>query len=272
MKGIIITVLILGVLGLLLGVILSIVSIIMAVKKDETAEKIENVLPGANCGSCGFSGCSGYAAALAKGDTQQTNLCSPGGADTASKISEILGVSGSDFVRKSAVVRCRGSWDVTSMMMEYKGIESCYASNQLYHGLGACNYGCIGFGDCKAVCEYDAISVENGVAKVDARKCVGCGKCVKTCPKGLIELVPSADEDRTVLCINHDKGATTRKICSAGCIGCGLCMKACDYGAVTVKDFAARIDYDKCIGCGKCESVCPQGCIVNFTLPECVKQ
>lgn len=267
---ILLTVAILAVPGLVLGAVLSIVSIIMAVKKDETAEKIENVLPGANCGSCGFSGCSGYAAALSSGATEETSLCSPGGAETAAKIGEILGKSGGEFVRKAAVVRCRGSWDVTSMIMEYRGIESCSASNQLYQGLGACSFGCIGFGDCKTVCEYDAITVKNGVAKVDVKKCVACGKCVKACPKGLIELVPSAEEDRTVLCLNRDKGAATRKICESGCIGCGKCMKACEYGAVTVSNFLARIDYAKCVGCGACEAACPRGCIAEFRLPACV--
>ncbi len=272
MTGIILTVVILAVLGLLLGILLSVISIIMAVEKDETAEKLEEILPGANCGSCGFSGCSGYASALAKGETKETALCSPGGADVSKKISEALGVSGGEFVRRSAVVRCRGSWDVTSMAMEYRGIESCYASNQLFKGLGACSYGCIGFGDCKAVCEYDAISVNNGVAKIDVKKCVACGKCVKACPKGIIELVPSAEEDRTVLCMNSDKGALTRKICEVGCIGCGKCMKACEYGAVKVEHFIAKIDYDKCIGCGKCESECPRGCIMQFSLPSCVSK
>lgn len=272
MDGILLTVAILASLGLIAGVLLSVISIIMAVKKDETAEKIEEILPGANCGSCGFSGCSGYAAALAKGETKETNLCSPGGAKAAEEIGKILGVSGGEFVRKSAVVRCRGSWDKTSMIMEYKGIETCYASNQLFKGLGACSYGCIGFGDCKAVCEYDAISVENGVAKINVKNCVACGKCVKACPKGLIELVPSAEEDRTVLCVNHDKGALTRKICEAGCIGCGLCMKACDAGAIKVENFLARIDYDKCIGCGKCQAACKRGCIAEFTLPFCAAE
>ena len=272
MNEIVLTVVILAVLGVLAGVLLSIISIIMAVKKDETAEKIEEILPGANCGSCGFSGCSGYALALSKGDTSQTNLCSPGGAETAQRISEILGVSGSEFVRKTAMVRCKGSWDKTQMMMEYRGIESCYASNQLYQGLGACSYGCIGFGDCKAVCEHDAIIVENGVARVDSSKCGACGQCVKACPKGLIELIPAADEDRAVLCSNRDKGGKTRKVCSVGCIGCMKCQKACEYDAIKVENFLARVDYDKCVGCGKCESVCPSQCISSFTLPACITE
>lgn len=272
MTSVILTVIILAILGIVAGVLLSVISIIMAVKKDETAEKIEEVLPGANCGSCGFSGCSGYAAALAKGETAQTNLCSPGGADAAKKISEILGVGGSEFVRKTAVVKCRGSWDKTQMIMEYRGLDNCFASNQLYQGLGACSFGCIGFGDCKAVCEYDAISVSNGVAKIDSTKCVACGKCVKTCPKNIIELIPAAEEDRAVLCVNRDKGALTRKICDAGCLGCMKCQKACEYDAIKIENFVARIDYEKCVGCGKCEKECPVGCIAEFTLPDCIEK
>ncbi len=264
MNAIVLTVIILSVIGVLAGLLLSVASIVMAVKKDEKAEKIEAALPGANCGSCGFSGCSGYAAALADGQTEDTNLCSPGGEQAAAAIAEILGVTGGGFVRKTAVVRCRGNWDVTDMKMEYKGLATCFAANQQHAGIGACRFGCIGFGDCAAVCEYGAITVENGLASIDPDKCVACGKCVQACPKSIIALVPAADEDRTVLCRSADKGAVTRKACSAGCIGCMQCVKACEHGAVTVSNFLASIDPEKCVGCGKCEAVCPQHCIASF--------
>lgn len=261
MNPIVLTVLILAVISLLSGLILSIAAIVMAVKKDETAEKIEGVLPGANCGSCGFSGCSGYASALAKGETTETTMCSPGGAAVASQIATILGVDGGAFVQRRAVVKCRGKNDVTSESYDYEGMHSCAAANRLFFGMGACRFGCIGFGDCVSVCDKNAISVQDGVAYIDESLCMGCGKCAKACPKGLIEVI-TGDNKPSVLCMNHDKDAQTRKVCSAGCIGCGLCMKNCENDAVKVVNFCAHIDAEKCIGCGKCETVCPQKCII----------
>lgn len=260
MNPILLTVIILGSIGLLSGVILSVAAIVMAVKKDETAEKIESVLPGANCGSCGFSGCSGYAAALARGDTKVTTMCSPGGAETAGKIAEILGVSGGEFVKKHAVVRCRGTHTMTNEKYEYDGMKTCAAAVRLFGGDKACKYGCVGYGDCVAACDYNAIRIVDGVALVDEDVCGGCGKCAAACPKNMIEIVPS-NGTYNVLCMNHDKGAQTRKDCIAGCIGCMLCVKNCEQGAVKVENFCAHIDTDKCISCGKCASVCPQKCI-----------
>ena len=268
MNSIIITIILLGILGLLAGILLSVVSIVMAVKKDEKAEQLESILPGANCGGCGYSGCAGYATALSNGETTNTNLCTPGGPQTAEKIAEIIGVEQDEFIPKTAVVRCRGSWDVVQMQMEYRGIQTCSAANQLFMGLGACHYGCIGFGDCAISCEQNAITVNNGVAKIDFDLCIACGKCVKSCPKGIITLVPSAREDRVVLCLNRDKGAQTRASCTVGCIGCMKCVKVCEYDAVTVNNNLAVIDFDKCVGCGKCEEVCPQNCIASFVKGE----
>lgn len=262
MNPIILTIIILAVIGLLSGLILSVAAIVMAVKKDETAEKIECLLPGANCGACGFSGCSGYAAALAKGETAETGLCAPGGAEVASAVAGALGLDGTDFVKKHAVVRCRGNNENTSETFDYDGMPSCAAAARLYYGMGACRFGCIGLGDCAAVCDYGAIKVENSLAYVDSSLCTGCGKCAKACPKGLIGLV-SGDQSLSVLCMNHDKGALTRKVCAAGCVGCMMCVKACEYEAVSVKNFCADIDSTKCVGCGKCAEVCPQSCIIR---------
>ena len=260
MNPILLTVIILSSIGLLSGLILSIAAIVMAVKRDETADMIEQILPGANCGSCGFSGCSGYAAALAKGETDNTSLCSPGGAAVASAIAEALGLENIGFVEKHAVVRCRGNSENTQDAYEYDGLPSCAAASRLFGGAGACRYGCIGLGDCVGACDFGAIKIENSLAVVDTDKCGGCGKCAKACPKGVIEIVPSA-EAFTVRCVSHDKGALVRKICKAGCIGCSMCVRACEHGAVSISDFCAQIDPEKCIGCGKCVVVCPQKCI-----------
>ncbi|MBQ9083793.1 MAG: RnfABCDGE type electron transport complex subunit B [Clostridia bacterium] len=260
MNPIVLAILLVSGIGLVAGAGLAIASVLMAVPVDEKAEAIEAALPGANCGACGFSGCSGYAAALAKGEAQP-GLCAPGGKDAAVAIAAILGTEAVDVQPKTAVVRCMGTCERTSDRMEYDGIRTCAAAVQMFRGPGSCSYGCIGFGDCAAVCPEGAISVCNGIAHVDPDKCIACGKCAKACPKQLIAIVPN-DAIAMVRCSNKDKGAITRKVCTAGCIGCMKCQKNCEAGAIKVVNNLASVDPAKCTGCGKCESVCPQHCIV----------
>lgn len=250
-------------IGLLIGLILSIASIVMAVPKDEKAEKILEALPGANCGACGFSGCAGYADALAKGKAE-LGLCAPGGLKCAKEISEILGVSAGGMEKKVAVVRCMGSLDNTSYKAEYNGVKSCAAAMKIGGGLTACSFGCMGLGDCEAVCPYDAIRVCNGVAVVDEKKCKACAMCVKACPRKIISIVPLKNS-AAMRCSNKDKGALTRKLCTVGCIGCKKCEKNCPTGAVTVKDFCAVVDPALCTGCGVCVDNCPQHCITYIS-------
>lgn len=259
MNEILLAILIVAGIGLVAGLGLAVASVIMAVPKDEKAEAVLAVLPGANCGACGFSGCSGYAAALAKGEAVP-GLCSPGGEKTAADIAAVLGVDAGKVEYKTALVHCMGSYDNTQDRMHYQGIASCAAAAQLYGGTGECSYGCMGLGDCAAVCEYDAITVCNGVAVVHPEKCKGCSKCVAACPKKLIRLVPLQTQ-AVVRCSSCEKGALVNKVCKVGCIGCMRCVKVCEAGAVTVENALARVDPVKCTGCGKCVQECKRGCI-----------
>lgn len=251
MTGIIIVV----VIGLIAGLILSIASIVFAVPVDEKQEAIKEVLPGVNCGACGFSGCDGYAKALAEG-TAEIGLCSPGGNDVAEDIGVILGKAAGDVERKVALVQCAGDCDKVATKYEYYGAETCSAANMMFAGDSACSYGCLGHGDCANICPENAITVCNGVATVHPELCTGCGLCVKTCPKHIISIVKEKF-DHHVLCSNTDKGAETRKTCSVGCIGCMKCQKSCEEGAIMVTNFNATIDYSKCTNCGTCAEVCP---------------
>lgn len=249
-------------IGLLIGLILSIASIVMAVPKDEKAQALLEVLPGANCGACGFSGCSGYAEALSKGEAE-VGLCPVGGENCAKACASVLGVDAGETVKKTAVVRCTGSKENTSDKAQYAGIRSCAAAARVGGGVTACTYGCLGLGDCERACPYDAIHVYNGVAVVNSDNCKACSICVKACPRSIISLVPVKDAAIN-LCSNRDKGAAAKKACKTSCIGCRICQKNCPAQAITVDDNVAYIDPDKCIGCRECVAVCPQKSIDFF--------
>lgn len=249
-------------IGLIIGLVLAVASVVMAVPKNEKAEAVLELLPNANCGACGYSGCAGYAEALAKGEAK-VGLCSPGGEECAKKISAVLGVAGSSVELKTALVHCMGSCDNTENKAIFQGINSCVAASKIGGGVTSCSYGCIGLGDCAKACPYNAINVCSGVAIIDKNKCKGCSVCISTCPRELISFVPHKDQ-AVVRCSNCDKGAITRKLCKTGCIGCQKCVKVCEAGAVTVKNFCAFVDSNKCTGCQKCVENCPQGCITYF--------
>lgn len=251
--------------GAVAGILLVIASKFLHVEADETASQILDALPGANCGGCGYSGCEGYANAVASGNAPK-NLCKPGGADCLKKISEILGEETGDFVREIAYVHCNGNCNATEDKYEYIGTQSCAAVEKFYNGKGKCIYGCAGLGDCVAVCDFGAINIVNGVAKVTPAKCTACGKCIAACPNRMISL--RRETEKVLLqCNSKDTGKVTRQACKNGCIGCRICEKKCPEGAITVSENRAVIDYNKCTSCGTCVDACPQKCLKK--LPDC---
>lgn len=271
MNPIILAVLIVAILGLVLGLLLAIASIVMAVPVDEKAVAIEEVLAGANCGACGYSGCAGYAAALAAGECEDTTLCSPGGSGCAKAIAEIMGVAAGDSTPMTAVVLCKGTDANAGTIMDYHGDMSCKTASQLFGGGKACSFGCLGLGDCEAACPFDAIHIgESGLAEVDSEKCRACKICINVCPKGVIELAPLYKHEAVVYCQNRNKGGETRKMCKVGCIGCMKCQKTCQHDAIHVENFKASVDYAKCVGCGDCAEACPVKCIDMSTFGKIV--
>ncbi|MGN0443497.1 MAG: RnfABCDGE type electron transport complex subunit B [Acutalibacteraceae bacterium] len=266
MESIVIAVIIVAAIGLILGLGLAIASVVFAVPVNEKTEKIRECLPGANCGACGYSGCDGYANALSEGETDKTNLCSPGGNEAAKAIAEVLGVSAEGVKPSVAVVLCQGNNGNVGTKLDYVGVKSCKMAAQLFGGPKDCVYGCLGFGDCAEKCPYEAIFICDGVARINPDRCRACKMCINTCPRNLIELLPLETAQAGVFCKNRDKGAKTRKQCKRGCIGCMKCTKVCENGAVTVSNNVAHVDYNKCIGCGKCEEACPVGAIDIITL------
>ncbi len=261
--NILLALLTIGLLGLLFGAVLAYAAKVFAVPKDRRIDDIIEVLPGANCGGCGYAGCANFAKALIEG-TGDVSGCPVGGAEITDKIAEILGIQTKKNVRMTALVRCSGG-NRAGRKYEYAGETDCLAASLVAGGPLECKYGCLGFGTCVKACQFGAISIQDGVAVVDHEKCTGCLKCVKACPRGIIVPVPYT-ADVNVLCSSHDKGGVLRKICEAGCLGCKICVNTCKYDAIHVEDNLAVIDYDKCITCGECAEKCPRGIIKNSKL------
>ncbi|MDO4323858.1 MAG: RnfABCDGE type electron transport complex subunit B [Lachnospiraceae bacterium] len=255
MQAIITATALVGIIGLLMGLLLITVDKKFKVEVDEKEIAVREFLPGNNCGACGYAGCDAMASAIIHLEAP-VNGCPVGGAAVAEKIAHIMGVEPEDAVKMVAFVKCSGDCENAASRAHYVGINDC--SSAFASGLSpwTCDYGCLGFGTCASVCPFDAITVENGVARVDRNKCHACGKCVSACPKRLIEILPDTSK-YAVRCSNHDRGAAVKKVCSAGCLACKLCEKQCEFDAIHVEDSVAHIDYEKCTGCGKCAEKCP---------------
>lgn len=257
MNGIVTAFVCFAVISGVLGLILAFASKLFFVKTDERIEKIADVLPGANCGGCGYTGCAALAEAIVKGEAP-VNACNSVSQDVTDKIAEIVGKSPvKNAARFRAQVMCSGTHELAAKKYVYEGIHDCISANKLAGGDKLCPNGCIGLGTCAAACKFDAIHIINGVAAVDYEKCVACGMCVSACPKSIIKLIPY-DAKHWVGCSSADKGAVTKSYCNIGCIGCKICEKACPNGAIKVNGTLAEIDYEKCDGCGLCESKCPR--------------
>ncbi len=250
--------------GLVLGAILAIFAKVMAVPVDSRQADLREMLPGANCGACGHTTCDGYASALADGSEPLTHLCTPGGAETAVNIASYLGTEVGDVKPTTAMVMCQGSLDVTAKRAQYVGVNTCSAASQIEGGDQECRYGCLGYGDCVNVCQYDAIHVVNGVAIVDPAACTSCMMCINICPKRIIELLPMEQPESMVLCHNEDKAAGANKVCKVSCIACRRCVKACPEQCIDMVNNRAVIDYPRCTNCGKCQEVCPHDCILSL--------
>ncbi|NLB08391.1 MAG: RnfABCDGE type electron transport complex subunit B [Clostridiales bacterium] len=244
-------------IAFVLGAIILIVFKVFAVPVDERAANLAELLPGGNCGGCGFASCMAYAESLVEGEVTETNRCTAGGEETVAAIANFLGVEPGIFVPQVAHVYCQGSDKYTKTRFEYSGSTNCAAAAGLFSGPNSCTYGCLGMGDCMLVCDFNAIYIEEGVARINHENCVACGKCVDACPKHLIHLIPKHESATIVTCSNHWPAARIRKDCSIACISCGLCLKACPVNAITMEDNLAVIDQRLCIHCDECLAVCP---------------
>jgi RnfABCDGE-type electron transport complex B subunit len=214
------------------------------VQVDPRVEKVNEVLPGANCGGCGYVGCNEYAeAVVADPENVPVNLCAPGGESCAQAIANILGVEVEQSWPYRAVVHCTAAYDQRLGRTDYRGERTCAAAN-IISGIQGCTYGCLGFGDCFNSCDFDAIDMVDGLPRINYQNCTGCGACIKACPRNIISRVPfKADRMLVVACCNKDPGPAVKKVCTVGCIGCKACQRVTDI--FNIKDNVATIDYQQ---------------------------
>ncbi|HUW56223.1 MAG TPA: RnfABCDGE type electron transport complex subunit B [Planctomycetota bacterium] len=263
--SVLLAVIVLSTLGLLLGLGLAIANRVFTVETDPRIEQVDAALPQVNCGACGYSGCLPYAEALVR-EGAATNLCVPGGTETARAVARIVGVAFAETLPVQAYVHCHGGTTEARQAFDYDGIADCRAAALVHGGPKACKYGCLGFGTCPKVCPFDAITMsDNGLPVIDRVKCTGCGVCVRACPVGIIELLPLGT-DVILACSNRDRGAAVKKICSVGCISCMICAKVTVSGAVTMVkgDALPTVHYDvQGETFDKAIEKCPMNCYVR---------
>lgn len=272
-------VLTLGIIALIAAVILYVCSKRFAVQEDPRIAQIAEILPQANCGGCGFPGCSGMADALVKGadaGSIEGLSCPVGGSELMTKVADLLGMAIANSAPKVAVVKCNGCFANRPRTCEYDGLRTCTAINATGSGETACGYGCLGCGDCVKACSFDAIHInpETGLPEVDEDKCTSCGACAKACPRYIIEIrlkgkvIKETARRVYVSCVNKDKGPAANKACKVSCIACGKCQKVCKFDAITIENNLAYIDYNKCKACGMCVRECPKHAIhATWELP-----
>ena len=254
------SVVILLAISVLFGLLLGILGKKLAVHRDERIDQVKEKLSGANCGSCGYPGCDGFAQALVEGKAD-ISACSSTSAKKKKEIGEILGVSVSAEDTK-VVVCCRGG-NRAQDKYEYMGYGDCRSMELLSGGRKLCKWGCLGMGSCVDACHDGAIEVgPDGYTQIDRSKCIACGRCINVCPKKLIKRVP-VSAVYYVACSNCLRGKDAMNLCTVGCIGCGLCARNCPNGAIEMVNNLPVIDYSKCTACGKCAEKCPRKTIIK---------
>lgn len=260
---------ILGGMGFVLAVGLAYASKKFVVEIDSRAEAILEILPGGNCGACGYAGCRGYAEVIVA-EGAKINKCTVGGVNVTREIAEIMGVEMTEAVPMVAVVQCLGGYEQTGTRFAYHGVEDCRAVHNLGAGFKSCVYGCLGLGTCAAACPFDAITMsENGLPVVDKEKCTGCGLCVGICPRGIIVLIPRTQEIY-LGCVNKDRGKRVKEVCEVGCIACRLCVRknpeeSEEDEGIYMGENLPIINYKILTSWQEANEVCPQKC---FVIPQ----
>ncbi len=232
-----------GGLGILFAVGLAVANRVFYVEEDPRIGEVLEALPGANCGGCGFPGCSAFAEAIVNG-TAEINGCPVNTEEGVEEIAGIMGVEATAGERLIARVICMGGNKEAAFKAEYRGIKSCLAASISGGGDKLCEYGCLGYGDCVRSCPFDAMYMnDNGLPVVIEDKCTGCGNCVEACPRSIMELHPESHK-LFILCKNEDVPKEARTVCTKACIGCGICVRAVNKGEIILENNRAKINYE----------------------------
>jgi electron transport complex protein RnfB len=247
-------------LGFAAAVVLSVASVVLHVEEDPRVEAVTEVLPGANCGGCGYAGCESYAKAVVEKPDVSPDLCCAGGSDVTAKVAELTGKAAGGGMPRVSFRRCDKVGGKVEKKFGYQGVPSCSAAKLVRNGPDACDYSCIGFGDCVRACPFDAMFLQNGVVEVIPEKCTACGSCVQVCPNDVLELIPMQARVM-VFCSSQDKGKAVMDVCEVGCISCMKCVKKCPAEVISLKNGRIHIDHEKCLEYGpSCEEICSEVC------------
>jgi Na+-translocating ferredoxin:NAD+ oxidoreductase RNF subunit RnfB len=268
---VLLTIISLSLLGLISAVILYFVAQKFKVHEDPRIDMVQEALPAANCGGCGFPGCRNFAEELVRSESFDKLNCPVGGNDVMAKVALILGREPVISDPLVAVLLCQGTPEYRPRTSLYDGARDCRIAHNLYTGETDCSYGCMGFGDCVTACTFGAMYMdhETGLPVITDEKCTSCGACVKACPRNIIELRKRAKKERKiyVACVNCDKGGLAKKACKVACTGCTKCLKVCEFDAIRIVTNLAYIDAAKCSLCRKCVAECPQNSIMEINFP-----
>lgn len=268
---VLLTILSLGLLGLFSAVILYFIAQKFKVFEDPRIDTVQEALPAANCGGCGYAGCRNFAEALVKAESFDGLNCPVGGNEVMAEIAQILGREAVLSEPLVAVVRCQGSPEYRPRTSRYDGVKDCRIAHSLYGGETDCAYGCLGYGDCVSACTFGAMYMDEktGLPVIIDDKCTSCGACVKACPRNIIELRKKAKKDRKIYvsCVNCDKGGPARRACKVACIACNKCFNVCEFDAIKIENNLAYIDAFKCTFCRKCVEECPTNSIIELNFP-----
>lgn len=258
MNSIIVSGLVAFAVASVLGILLGIFQKVFHVDVDPKVEAVRAVLPGANCGACGYPGCDGFAAAVACGKAP-VNGCTVGASEVAKKVGKIMGVDASASVKNIAHLLCQGCYEVSKPKAKYLGVKTCSAAKLAVNGIKNCDWACIGFGDCVQACPFSAISLSgDGLVTIDPVKCTGCGICVAQCPQHILKLFPENTKGALALCnCRNTRKPVIMKNCKKGCIKCAKCERVCEPGALKLVNGIPEVDYTLCTSCGKCAEGCP---------------
>lgn len=255
MEPVLTAILTVGAIGLLAGLILGVTAKIFYVHVDPRVGQVSDLLPGANCGGCGYAGCTDLAVAIVQGNAP-ANACKAASGESAQEIAAMLGTSVDKQERQVAQIFCQGDAACAERKFAYMGIQDCRAAQEVSGGDKACRYGCLGLGTCVRACFFGALHMApNGLPVVNTDLCTGCGSCVQICPRHIPKLIP-VSQKAAAFCSSHDAGRAVKNVCTVGCLGDGLCKKVCPENAVTMDNFLAVVDPVKCTGCGLCFEKC----------------